>query len=183
MTGEPRVHVLEAAAAGDGDLVEQLTDLVNEVYTAAEQGLWHNGFRRTMASEVAALIRAGELVVASRQDRIVGCVRLHDVADDTSEFGILVAAPDERGSGVGRALLDFVEERSRKRGLRAMRLELLVPREWSHPSKEFLKDWYGRRGYRLIRTNRMDEAYPHLAPLLATACDLEVREKLLAITR
>jgi hypothetical protein len=28
-----------------------------------------------------------------------------------------------------------------------MQLELLVPRDWRHPSKEFLKSWYGRRGY------------------------------------
>jgi GNAT superfamily N-acetyltransferase len=110
----------------------------------------------------------------------VGAVRLHDVADDTSEFGILVAAPEARGTGVGRALLDFAEQHSRDRGLRAMQLELLVPRDWSHPSKEFLAGWYGRRGYRLISTRRMDEAYPHLAPLLATPCDLEIREKPLA---
>ena len=83
---------------------------------------------------------------------IVGSVRVHDVADDASEFGMLVAAPDQRGTGIGRALLDFAERRSRERGLRAMQLELLVPRGWRHPSKEFLRAWYGRRGYRLIRT-------------------------------
>ena len=175
------VELLPPEHADDARLVDRLTDLINDVYAAAEEGLWRNGFKRTMASEVAALIRAGELAVATRQGRIVGCVRLHDVADDTSEFGILVAAPDERGTGVGRALLDFVEQRSSKRGLRAVQLELLVPREWSHPRKEFLKAWYGRRGYRLIRTGRMDDAYPHLGPLLATPCDLEVREKTIAI--
>jgi hypothetical protein len=47
-------------------------------------------------------------------------------------------------------------------------------------SKEFLKAWYGRRGYRIARTGRVDDAYPQLAPLLATACDLEVHEKPLA---
>jgi hypothetical protein len=45
------------------------------------------------------------------------------------------------------------------------------------PSKEFLRSWYGRIGYRLISTRRIDDAHPHLAPLLATACDLEVHEK------
>ena len=46
-----------------------------------------------------------------------------------------------------------------------------------HPNKEFLKAWYGRIGYRVIRTGRMDRAYPHLAPLLATPCDLLGYEK------
>src|SRR5215216_4645318 len=117
MTPPPRVKLLEAAAAHDAALVEQLTDLVNGVYAAAEEGLWREGFRRTMASEVAALIRAGELAIATRRERI------------------LAAAPDERGTG-----------------------------------------------YRLVHTVRMDVAYPHLAPLLATPCDLEVREKPIGIT-
>jgi GNAT superfamily N-acetyltransferase len=90
---------------------------------------------------------------------------------------MLVAAPEQRGTGVGRALLDFAERHSRERGLRAMRLELLVPRGWSHPSKEFLDAWYRRSGYRAIRTDSIDDAYPHLAPLLATPCDLVIYEK------
>ncbi len=60
---------------------------------------------------------------------------------------------------------------------RAVQLELLVPRQWRHPSQEFLRAWYGRLGYRLVRTTTLDEDYPHLAPLLATACDLEIHEK------
>jgi hypothetical protein len=90
---------------------------------------------------------------------------------------MLTADPEHRGLGVGRALVDFAESNSRQRGRRAMLLEFLVPRTWQHPSKAFLKVWYGRRGYRVIRTTTLDESYPHLAPLLATACDLEIYEK------
>ena len=84
-----------------------------------------------------------------------------------------------RSTGVGRALVEFAERRSRDRGGRAMQLELPVPCEWSHPVKEFLKGWYGRRGYELIRVRRMDDTYPRLAPWLATPCDLTVYEKVL----
>jgi GNAT superfamily N-acetyltransferase len=89
----------------------------------------------------------------------------------------LVADPDARGTGIGRALLDFAEDQSRDSGMRAIQLELLVPREWQHPSKEFLKSWYGRRGDQLVRTISLDDTHPHLAPLLATPCNLEVHEK------
>jgi hypothetical protein len=58
-----------------------------------------------------------------------------------------------------------------------MRLGLLVPREWSHPSKEFLADWYGRIGYKVVRTGPVEETHPHLAPLLATPCDFLTHEK------
>jgi GNAT superfamily N-acetyltransferase len=171
------VRRLEPAAAHDGALVARLTSVINDVYLTAESGLWRPEATRTTASEVAGLIRAGQMVVASRDGEVVGSVRVHDVADDASEFGMLVAAPAHRGVGVGRALLDFVERQGRDRALRAIQLELLVPRTWSHPSKEFLSAWYGRRGYRIVRIERPEGPYPHLAPLLATPCDLQIREK------
>ena len=172
------VRRLDAAASRDTELVKRLTELVNDVYVTAESGLWKDGFTRTTPSEFAELIAAAEIVAATAADgSIVGSVRLHRISEDTSEFGILVADPDRRGLGIGRALVDFAEQDSRDRGLRAIQLELLVPRAWRHPSKEFLKSWYGRRGFRLVELRRMDDAYPQLAPLLATPCDLEVHEK------
>ena len=172
---------IDVRVLDDPGLTDQLAELINDVYAVAESGLWRDGMKRTTTAELAAEIRAGEIIVATRDDEVVGCVRVHDVGDDTSEFGILVSAPAARGSGVGNALLDFAEQRSRERGMRAMQLELLVPRGWSHPSKEFLKEWYGRRGYELIGTRDMRKAYPQLIPLLATPCDLQVREKRLVI--
>ena len=83
------------------------------------------------------------------------------------------------GAGVGRALVDFTERLSRARGLAAMRLELLVPRTWRHPTKVFLDGWYRRLGYRVVRRTTLDETYPELVPLLATECELLVYEKTL----
>jgi GNAT superfamily N-acetyltransferase len=174
--GEIDVRLLE-----DAGLAERLAELVNDVYAVAESGMWREGVKRTTPDELATEIRAGQVIVATRCDEVLGCVRVRDIADDTSEFGILAAASSARGTGVGNALLDFAERRARERGMHAMQLELMVPREWSHPSKEFLKGWYGRRGYELIGTRDLGTAYPQLIPLLATPCDLQVREKRLVI--
>ena len=173
-TTELDIRLLEAA---DARLVERLAGLINAVYETAECGLWRNGTTRTTTAELAGLIAAREIVVATRGGELAGSVRLHGVSGDTSEFGLLVAAPEQRNTGVGRALLDFAEQRSRERGFRAMQLELLLPRDWRHPSKEFLRSWYERRGYRLVRTGTLDQEYPNLAPLLATPCDLALFEK------
>ena len=172
------VRLLDATAGRDTLLADQLAELVNTVYATAERGLWREGTTRTSAAAMAELIAADQIAVATTPEGdIVGSIRIHDISVDASEFGMLVSAPGHRGTGVGRALREFVEERCRERGLRAIRLELLVPQRWRHPSKEFLKAWYGRSGYRLVRTSRLDDDYPHLAPLLATPCDLEIREK------
>lgn len=173
------VRPLEPASGDDAAVVEHLTALVNDVYAVAEHGLWRAGTTRTTSTELAGLIRARQIAIASCDDRIAGSIRVHDVTHDTSEFGMLVAAHEHRSAGVGRALVAFAERRARERRLRAIRLELLVPRNWQHPSKEFLKAWYGRIGYRRVRVERVAAAYPHLAPFLATPCELAIYEKTL----
>ena len=102
MTGSERdpevaVRLLEAADSHDAELVERLTQLVNDVYRAAESGLWREGAGRTTASELAELVAAGQIAVATRDGRIAGSVRIHDVADDESEVGMLVADPERAG--------------------------------------------------------------------------------------
>jgi GNAT superfamily N-acetyltransferase len=135
------VEWLDPGDGHEGDLVDRLTDLVNDVYATAESGLWADGAMRTTASELRGLISAREIAVAVQDGRLVGSAQIHDVAPDVSGFGMLVAAPQFRGTGIGCALLEFAEQDGHERGLRAMQLELLLPRSWQHPTKEFLKAW------------------------------------------
>jgi GNAT superfamily N-acetyltransferase len=179
MSGVISVELLDPAAAADPGLVEQLTALVNDVYAASEQGLWLDEAMRTTPSEMAALIEAGQIAVATLRGRLAGSVRVQVLSEVTGEFGLLAADPEHRGIGVGRELVAFAERISRERGLRAMQLELLVPCTWSHPSKRFLDEWYRRMGYEVIRRTSVDELQPELAPLLATPCEFVVYEKAL----
>jgi GNAT superfamily N-acetyltransferase len=172
-----KIELLAPAAADDPGLTSRLTDLVNEVYRVAEDGLWADQARRTSVNEVTGLVRAGEIAVARRAGEIVGCVRIQSLDADTGELGLLAADPALRGTGIGRELVHFAEAQARGRGHGAMRLELLVPRDWVHPSKDFLAGWYGRIGYVVIGKGTIDEAYPALAPLLVTPCDFLIYEK------
>jgi GNAT superfamily N-acetyltransferase len=169
--------MLPAATATNPRLVGEITDLVNEVYAAAEAGLWIDGAARTTTVEIQQMIAANEIAVARVGGRVVGAIRIQQLDDSVGEFGMLVAHPAHRGAGVGRELIGFAEELSCRRGLGTMQLEVLLPRTWSHPTKEFLKAWYTRLGYRPVRAGSMDESYPQLAPLLATPCDFAVYHK------
>jgi GNAT superfamily N-acetyltransferase len=171
------IEFLPAAAAADSRIVATLTGLINGVYRTSEDGLWIEGALRTTAVEVAALIRQGELAVATAGETIIGSVRTHQLDPLTGEFGMLAADPERRGVGIGRELVAFAEEWARQCGLASMQLEVLRPREWTHPSKAFLTQWYERIGYRQIRTGALEETYPALAPLLATPCDFAVYRK------
>jgi hypothetical protein len=177
MLGELQISTLSPGSAEDERLVGEVTDLVNDVYAVAENGLWVDNAARTTIDEMVQLIRAGEITLARRSERIVGCVRIQRLDTDISEFGMLAAASDQRSTGIGRQLVAFAERDSLETGRGTMQLELLVPRTWTHPSKEFLAGWYGRIGYTITRKGTIDESYPHLAPLLATACDFVIYHK------
>ncbi|MFC6018282.1 GNAT family N-acetyltransferase [Plantactinospora solaniradicis] len=179
-TGTPSpldVSIARPAEADDGEFVAEVVDLINQVYAGAEQGLWLDGTDRTSPDEVTSLIRTGQLAVARMGRRLVGTIRVQRLASGQGGFGMLVASPHERGVGIGRELVAFAERWARERQLDRMQLELLVPQTWTHPAKEFLRDWYTRIGYRETRRTRLDEAYPALQPHLATPCDFVIYHK------
>jgi GNAT superfamily N-acetyltransferase len=111
------IRPLPAAASDDATLIEPITDLINEVYAVAEDGLWAEGATRTTVDEFAELTRAGQIVVAYLRGRIVGCVRVQRLDASTGEFGMLAADPGHRGVGVGRELVRFAERKCRGDGL------------------------------------------------------------------
>jgi GNAT superfamily N-acetyltransferase len=171
------IEVLLEQMATDQRFVEEITDLVNRVYETAEAGLWVPGATRTTSIEMREMIAAGQMAVARRDGQMLGCIRIQQLDERAGEFGMLAAHPAHRGEGIGRALVRFAEDRYRPRGLAVMQLELLIPRGWSHPTKDFLHAWYTRIGYQPVRKGSIEESYPHLAPLLATPCDFVVYQK------
>ena len=127
--------------------------------------------------EVAASIRAGQMLVATREGRIVGCARTRTLDATKADVGLIAADPQAWGGGIGRALLDAAEDLARSRGVTMMQLELLVPRHGTHPGKERLRDWYSRLGYSVVRTVPFEEYVPHAAPHLNAPGDVLVFNK------
>lgn len=164
----------------DADL---LSRLINQVYAVAEAGMWQETdgvpIPRTTVAEVKSLLAKQHLLIARNDQSVVGCVCLQRLSSQVAEFGLLVAHPDFRGQGIGRALVCEAEERARKSGAGLMQLELLTPKDWEHPVKAFLHRWYTRIGYIPIRTEPFAETYGHLAPYLATECNFTVYHKTL----
>jgi GNAT superfamily N-acetyltransferase len=162
------------------DNIKRLSDLINEVYDDAESGMWkRNGFR-TNPAEVERLLRAQALILAEIDGAPVGSVNVNLMPDGVGEFGMLAADLNHRGKGIGSALVNRAENWAREMACHTMRLELLTPRNWTHPSKEFLKKWYSRIGYKPQAPESLDLLHPELVPELATECDFTVWYKSLA---
>jgi GNAT superfamily N-acetyltransferase len=159
------------------DNIKLLSDLINEVYDDAESGMWKRKGTRTNPAEVERLLRAQALILAEIDGPLVGAVNVNLMRDGVGEFGMLVADLNRRGTGIGSALVDRAENWARDRACHTMRLELLTPRNWTHPSKEFLKKWYSRIGYKPQATEPFEILHPELVSELATECDFTVWHK------
>ncbi len=160
--------------------IKRLSDLINEVYDDAESGMWKRKGTRTNPAEVERLLRAQALILAEIDDVPVGSVNVNLMSDGVGEFGMLVADLNHRGKGIGSALVDRAENWAHDMACHTMRLELLTPRHWTHPSKEFLKRWYSRIGYKPQATDSFEILHPEQVPELATECDFTVWHKSLA---
>ena len=160
--------------------IQRLTALINEVYDDAEAGMWKRKGTRSDPSEVERLLRDRALIVAEIDGALVGTVNVKLMGEGVGEFGMLVADRNHRGNGIGSALVERAESWARDMGCHTMRLELLTPRNWTHPSKEFLKLWYTRIGYRPQATEPFERLHPELVSELATECDFTVWHKPLA---
>jgi len=65
----------------------------------------------------------GVYLIARRDGRAVGCGAIRLLDPDTAEVKRMYVDPDLRGQGVGRAVLDALEERARTLGVSRLVLE------------------------------------------------------------
>ncbi len=156
------------------ETIRHLCNLINQVYDDAESGMWKISGSRTTLAEVKRLLEKRELILAELDEKIVGSVNVNLMDENIGEFGMLVADLNLRGAGIGTALVNAAEEWARSKKCKKMRLELLTPRTWSHPSKEFLKKWYDRIGYIPQFTEPFEKLHPEKRLELATDCDFTV---------
>ena len=160
--------------------VLKLSERINNVYNDAESGMWKMDNSRTTPDEINNLIQKKRLLVAYCNNTLAGAVVIKSMPDKkTGEFGMLSADKAYRGLGIGSALVNAAEHWAIAQGFSKMRLEILTPRNWEHPSKTFIKDWYHRMGYAPDKTEPFEVMYPDKFKDLATECDFTVWYKVL----
>ena len=72
-----------------------------------------------------------------------------DTAFDVNlgKLGMLAVREEHTRKGLGNLLVSCAENKSKESGCIQMRLELLIPRDYEHPYKKFLHEWYTKVGY------------------------------------
>lgn len=177
MTQSTEIHMLPSGASSNTVDIAHMTNMVNRVYAATEESIWRPGAVRTTVADMADLTNRGEIAVAQSMGQIVGCVRVRQIDEETGGLGMLAVDDACQGTGTGRALIRFAEQKCQKEQFRKMQLELLVPQEGSHPTKVNLENWYVRIGYEPVYTEIIDASFPELMQMLAVPCQFVVFQK------
>ncbi|HEX7044482.1 MAG TPA: GNAT family N-acetyltransferase [Burkholderiales bacterium] len=100
--------------------------------------------QRTDAAEIAELIGRPQslMLLCLEEDRLIGCVHLERIADDTAYFGMFTVEPTLQGRGIGKRFLREAERTTRAMwGVRKLRMTVISRRHE-------LIAFYERRGFR-----------------------------------
>jgi GNAT superfamily N-acetyltransferase len=127
----------------------QLADLVNSAYRgeSSKKG-WTTeadllGGQRTDAESLREIIQApmNQIEIAFDGGKIVGSVHLVHEESDTLYFGMLTVAPHIQAKGLGKIILNHVEDVARRYDLKRLRMTVI-------PSRAELIAFYERRGFK-----------------------------------
>jgi GNAT superfamily N-acetyltransferase len=126
--------LLRAAAPAD---VPRLKELVDAAYAHYVERL--GGPPRPMTDDYAQVVRDCDVTVAERDRVIAGLVVLR-VTDEGFLVDNVAVAPAQRGTGVGRVLLEHAEQEARRAGCDSIYL-------YTHERMTENLALYGRIGY------------------------------------
>jgi GNAT superfamily N-acetyltransferase len=168
-----------AEASTNAALTTSLASIVNAAYAAAEVGIWKPGHKRTNPDEVASFIQKGQLVVASHRSKPIGCIVFKLISPALSNFGMLSLDEAQRDKGIGKGMVLFAEEESRRRGCDKISCELLFPTEFEHEFKGRMQKWYQKMGYEVVRVGDFAADYPEFIRYLAGPAEFRIFEKTL----
>ncbi|MFN2453582.1 MAG: GNAT family N-acetyltransferase [Pyrinomonadaceae bacterium] len=103
---------------------------VGQLFTEYAESLNLNLCFQDFAKELATLPGSyaapdGRLLLAMRQDEIIGCAGLHKIGDDACEMKRLYVRPQFQGTGAGKLLARNVIEEAAAIGYARLRLDTL----------------------------------------------------------
>ena len=144
-----RIRELRAA-----DSVEAITDLLHAAYAP----LAAMNFRYTASYQDSSItsrrLRNGFPFVAAEGSELIGTITLYGSSADSPcawyqqegvfHFGQFAVLPSPQGRGIGRLLLEKVEEAARERNARELALD-------TAEGAVHLLNWYERCGFRFVQ--------------------------------
>lgn len=188
------IYIPPSATAESSELVQHLVDLINHAWVKDDEppsNIHKPGFQRAENETIKRMLYDCQLGVAlrpgispgpntvPRPEEVLGTVALIPLTISSWEIGMIVCDSKIQSNGIGRRLLRFGENSAHKAGMTKAVVTLLIARDWVHPGKQRLNEWYERAGYCCVRVEEIGSQYEWLLPMLSCPCQLKVFEKAL----
>lgn len=156
--------------------IELVSNLINTVYENSEREFWptDGSYSRTTIEEISSFIEKEELIIAQVGTEIIGTVHIYPIDNKTLGFGMLTSSLNYRKKGIGNLLLIAVESYAKSNNFNKIQLELLKPVSFKHPEKEYLEQWYIRKGYVFEETITHEKLYFKQATMLKFPCKFDI---------
>lgn len=138
----------------------ELFEIMRDAYARTETEIWGENYLRMPQVEYDNLIDDGKITVAVLDGKIVGSIYSYNLDKETSTFSLLAVHRDFGGRGVGRKLIETVEEIAQLAGSKYMNIEILRPRDFKVPLKDRLRSWYEGMGYTFTHDQNFQERRP-----------------------
>lgn len=132
---QPSKIQLRFATADD---IPTIVAIVNRAFQVESFFLMHE---RTNVENVTEMFQKGEYLLAELDGQTAGCVYF-EKRGERAYFGMLSVEPDRKGSGLGKFLIDAVENHAREEGCVAMDITVVNLRTELPP-------FYRRFGYEI----------------------------------
>lgn len=158
---------------------KQLHEFLRVAYALTETEVWGENYVRITFEEYNELIEEGEILIAYIDNEVVGGVHYYERKKGTYSFSLLCADFNKSGLGIGRALVNRVEQDAKANGATEIQLEILRPKGIEVPFKKQISDWYQRMGYVYTHSQNFAEIKPVKAKNLIRPSDFDYYLKLL----
>lgn len=155
----------------------QLHAILITAYALTEVEVWGENYERITFEDYNALMDKGEILVAIFNDEAVGGVHYYERRPGVYSFSLLCADFDKSGLGIGRALIDRVEEIALENGAKQIEIEILRPKGIEVPFKIRIRDWYLRQGFVYSHSQNFAEIRPERAKNLVNPSDFDYYQK------
>lgn len=156
---------------------ERLYQIALIAYRDTEEEIWGKNYVRIYPEEYRKLYNANQLFIAFDNREIVGAIYHCERSEDTYCFGLLVVDFAVNGKGIGRKLVERVEEEASRLGYRKIQIEILRPNDIPVPMKVRIADWYQRMGYVWVRTADFADYDAEKAKRMVNPSEFDVYEK------
>nr|WP_298793732.1 GNAT family N-acetyltransferase [uncultured Allomuricauda sp.] len=147
---------------------KRLYEILTIAYTETEKEIWGENYPRISFDDYNEIINKGEILVAYNEGLVVGGIHYYKLNPNSYGFGLLCADFGKSGMGIGRALINSVEQIVAGESVKLIKIGILRPKSIEVEFKTRISAWYQRLGYKYTHSQDFGEVDPKKSTDLIT---------------